>query len=224
LNRQSDYSQKDGSPIYTPPQNIVPYIIENTPRGERAYDIYSRLLKERIIFLGTPIVDEIASVVIAQLLHLSHEDPERDINIYINSPGGSVTAGLAIYDTMQFIQPDISTICIGLAASMGTILLCAGTKGKRYVLPNSTVHQHPAGTGGMSGYAPDIEIQARFLLDLQRRTQEIMAKHTGRTMEELHNDFQRDRFFTPEEAVKYGFVDEVLDTPKRSRLLEAARQ
>jgi ATP-dependent Clp protease protease subunit len=221
LNNPFDYSQKNGSPVYTPPQNIVPYIIENTPRGERAYDIYSRLLKERIIFLGTPINDDVASSVIAQLLFLEHEDPERDISIYLNSPGGSVTAGLAIYDTMQFVRPQISTMCIGLCASMATILLCAGEKGKRYVLPNSTVHQHPAGTGGMSGYAPDIEIQARFLLDLQRRTQEIMAKHTGKKLEELNQDFQRDRFFTPEEAIKYGFADELLETPKKAKLLAA---
>lgn len=217
----TSFGRENGSPLYTPPQAIIPYIIENTPRGERSYDIYSRLLKERIIFLGTGISDEIASVVIAQLLHLEHEDPERDISIYINSPGGSVTAGLAIYDTMQFIRPEITTMCIGLCASMATILLCAGTKGKRYTLPNSTIHQHPAG-GGMQGYAPDVEIQARFLLDLQRRTQEIMAKHTGRTMEELNRDFSRDKFFTPEEAVKYGFVDEVLDMPHARKLTAGA--
>ncbi|HEX2916076.1 MAG TPA: ATP-dependent Clp protease proteolytic subunit [Chloroflexia bacterium] len=189
---------------------VVPYIIENTPRGERSYDVYSRLLKERIIFLGTPIDDDVANVVIAQLLFLEHEDPERDITIYINSPGGSVTAGLGIYDTMQFVRPDIVTVCMGLSASMATVLLCAGTKGKRYALPHSTIHQHPAGASQIRGYAPDVEIQARFLLDLQRRTQEIMARHTGRTVEELNKDFNRDKYLSPEEAVKYGFIDEVM--------------
>ena len=191
------------------PSQIVPYIYENTPRGEYRYDVYSRLLKERIIFLGTGIDDDVANVVIAQLLFLEHEDAERDITIYINSPGGSVTAGLAIYDTMQFVKPDVVTMCMGLSASMATILLCAGAKGKRYALPHSTIHQHPAG-GQMRGYAPDVEIQAKFLLDLQRRTQEIMAFHTGRSVEELNQDFSRDRYFKPEEAVAYGFVDEVM--------------
>ncbi len=192
------------------PEMVIPYVVENTPRGERSYDVYSRLLKERIIFLGTGVNDEVANVVIAQLLFLEHEDPERDITIYINSPGGSITAGLGIYDTMQFVKPDVVTVCMGLSASMATILLCAGTKGKRYALPHSTIHQHPAGIGQMSGYAPDVEIQARFLLGLQRRGQEIMAKHTGRTVEELNRDFSRDKYFTPEEAVAYGFIDEVM--------------
>jgi ATP-dependent Clp protease, protease subunit len=198
--------------IYVPqsPQMIVPSVIENTPRGERAYDVYSRLLKERIIFLGTAIDDEVANIVIAQLLFLEFEDPERDITIYINSPGGSVTAGLAIYDTMQMVRPDIVTVCMGLSASMATVLLCAGTKGKRYALPHSTIHQHPAGASQIRGYAPDVEIQARFLLNLQRRTQEIMALHTGRTVEELDKDFSRDKYFTPDEATSYGFIDEVM--------------
>jgi ATP-dependent Clp protease protease subunit len=188
----------------------VPYVIENTPRGERSYDVYSRLLKERIIFLGTAIDDDVANATIAQLLFLEHEDPERDITIYIHSPGGSVTSGLAIYDTMQFVKPDIVTMCMGLSASMATILLCAGTKGKRYALPHSTIHQHPAGASQIRGYAPDVEIQARFLLNLQHRTQVIMAKHTGRTVEELNKDFSRDKYFTPEEAVQYGFIDQIL--------------
>jgi ATP-dependent Clp protease, protease subunit len=192
------------------PSQIVPYVIENTPRGERMYDVYSRLLKERIIFLGTPIDDEVANAVIAQMLFLEHEDQERDITIYINSPGGSVTAGLAIYDTMQFVKPHVVTMCMGLSASMATILLCAGTKGKRYALPHSTIHQHPAGASQIRGYAPDVEIQARFLLNLQRRSQEIMAKHTGRSVEELSRDFSRDKYFTPDQAVEYGFIDEVL--------------
>lgn len=198
--------------FYVPksPQMIVPSVIENTPRGERAYDVYSRLLKERIIFLGTAIDDEVANIVIAQLLFLDHEDPERDITIYINSPGGSVTAGLAIYDTMQFVKADVVTMCMGLSASMATVLLCAGTKGKRYALPHSTIHQHPAGASQIRGYAPDVEIQARFLLNLQKRTQEIMAFHTGRTVDELNRDFSRDKYFNPEEAVEYGFIDEVL--------------
>lgn len=209
--------------IYLPPTPslIIPNVIENTPRGERSYDVYSRLLKERIIFLGTGIDDDIANVVIAQLLFLEHEDEERDITIYINSPGGSVTAGLAIYDTMQFVKPDIVTMCMGLSASMATVLLCAGAKGKRYALPHSTIHQHPAGAGQIKGYAPDVEIQARFLLDLQRRTQEIMARHTGRTVEELNRDFNRDKYFTPEEAVEYGFIDEVL--VKEPKLITAGR-
>jgi ATP-dependent Clp protease protease subunit len=192
------------------PSQIVPYVIENTPRGERSYDVYSRLLKERIIFLGTAIDDDVANATIAQLLFLEHEDPERDVTIYIHSPGGSVTAGLAIYDTMQFIKPDVVTMCMGLSASMATVLLCAGTKGKRYALPHSTIHQHPAGASQIRGYAPDVEIQARFLLNLQRRTQEIMARHTGRTVEELNKDFSRDKYFTPEEAVEYGFIDQIL--------------
>ncbi len=198
------------------PSQVVPYVIENTPRGEYRYDVYSRLLKERIIFLGTGIDDDVANVVIAQLLFLEHEDPERDVTIYINSPGGSVTAGLAIYDTMQFVKPDIVTMCMGLSASMATILLCAGTKGKRYALPHSTIHQHPAGASQIRGYAPDVEIQARFLLSLQKRGQDIMSKHTGRTVEELNRDFSRDKYFNPEQAVEYGFIDQVLvKEPKR---------
>ncbi len=195
------------------PEMVIPYVIENTNRGERTYDVYSRLLRERIIFLGTGIDDQIANVVIAQLLFLDYEDPERDISIYINSPGGSVTAGLAIYDAMQFVRPDIVTMCMGLAASMGTILLCAGTTGKRYALPNSTIHQHPAG-GGMQGYAPDVEIQARFLLDMQRKTREIMAKHTGQPYERISRDFDRDYYMQPEEAKEYGIIDEILEPGK----------
>lgn len=202
------------------PSQIVPYVIENTPRGERSYDVYSRLLKERIIFLGTAIDDDVANATIAQLLFLEHEDPERDITIYIHSPGGSVTAGLAIYDTMQFVKPDVVTMCMGLSASMATVLLCAGTKGKRYALPHSTIHQHPAGASQIRGYAPDVEIQARFLLNLQHRTQVIMARHTGRTVEELNKDFSRDKYFTPEEAVEYGFIDQILVKEPRAGLGE----
>ena len=191
------------------PEAVVPYVIETTNRGERQYDVYSRLLRERIIFLGTGIDDQVANAVIAQLLFLDYEDPERDISIYINSPGGSVTAGLAIYDAMQFVRPNIVTMCMGLAASMGTVLLCAGGHGKRYALPNSTIHQHPAG-GGMQGYAPDVEIQARYLLDMQRKTREIMAKHTGQSYERISRDFDRDHYMTAEEAKEYGIIDEIL--------------
>jgi ATP-dependent Clp protease protease subunit len=198
------------------PEAVIPYVIENTNRGERQYDVYSRLLRERIIFLGTGIDDQIANVVIAQLLFLAYEDPERDISIYINSPGGSITAGLAIYDAMQFVEPDVVTMCMGLAASMATVLLCAGNPGKRFALPNSTIHQHPAG-GGMQGYAPDVEIQARYLLDMQRKVRELMAKHTGQPYERISRDFDRDHYFTPEEAKEYGIIDEILDPGKSLR-------
>jgi ATP-dependent Clp protease protease subunit len=203
------------------PEQVVPYVIEKTSWGEQRYDVYSRLLKERIIFLGTGIDDQIANVVIAQLLFLDYEDPERDISIYINSPGGSITAGLAIYDAMQFVRPNIVTMCMGLAASMGTVLLCAGTEGKRYALPNSTIHQHPAG-GGMQGYAPDVEIQARYLLDMQRKVREIMAKHTGQTYERISRDFDRDHYMTPEEAKEYGIIDEILNPSGSGELAETS--
>jgi ATP-dependent Clp protease protease subunit len=189
--------------------SLIPMVIEATNRGERAFDIYSRLLKERIIFLGTPIDDQVANLVVAQLLFLQHEDPERDIYLYINSPGGSITAGLAIYDTMQFVKPDVSTLCLGLAGSMATILLCGGTRGKRYALPNSTIHFHPA-AAGIQGYAPDIEIHARYLLDMQRRVRQIMADHTGQPIERINKDFDRDFFMTAEQAKEYGIVDEIM--------------
>jgi ATP-dependent Clp protease protease subunit len=193
------------------PQAVVPYVIESNNRGERVYDIYSRLLRDRIIFLGTPIDDQIANVVVAQLLFLAHEDPERDIQMYIQSPGGSVTAGLAIYDTMQFVKPDVVTICVGLAASMGTILLCAGAKGKRYALPNATIHMHPA-IGGTGGYtsAPDMEIAARELIRQQSKIRTIMAKHTGQPMERIAKDFDRDRYMDAYEALEYGIIDDVI--------------
>jgi len=192
------------------PEQIVPNVFEKTSWGEQRYDVYSRLLKERIIFLGTGIDDQIANIVIAQLLFLDYEDSERDISIYINSPGGSITAGLAIYDAMQFVRPAIVTMCMGLAASMATVLLCAGTPGKRYALPNSTIHQHPAG-GGMQGYAPDVEIQAQYLLDKQRQVREIMARHTNQPYERISHDFDRDRYMTAEEAKDYGIIDDILD-------------
>lgn len=201
------------SELWTPkPEAVVPYVIESSNRGERVYDIYSRLLRDRIIFLGTPIEDQVANAVVAQLLFLDHEDPERDIQIYIQSPGGSITAGLAIYDTMQFVRADITTICIGLAASMGTIILCAGTKGKRYALPNATVHMHPAGIGGIGGYAPDVEIQARELLRMQSKIRSIMSTHTGQPLEKVAHDFDRDMFMDAYQAVEYGIVDQVIET------------
>ncbi len=194
------------------PENyLVPTVIETTNRGERAFDIYSRLLKERIIFVATPVSDEVSSLVCAQLLFLQSEDPERDISIYINSPGGSITAGLAIYDTMQLVSPDVSTFCIGFAGSMGCVLLAGGAAGKRYALPNATIHFHPALiTGGLAGSAPDIEIHARELLRLQERNIDILSHHTGKAADQLKADFQRDRFFTAEQAQEYGLVDQVV--------------
>ncbi len=188
---------------------IVPMVVERSNRGERAYDIYSLLLKERIVFLGTPIDDHVANLIIAQLLFLDREDPDRDIQMYIHSPGGSVTAGLAIYDTMQLIRPDVSTICVGMAASMGAVLLVAGAKGKRFALPNSTVMLHQA-AGGFEGTASDIEIRAREILRLQTRLREILVNHTGQPMERIARDSDRDFFLTPEAARDYGIIDEVI--------------
>jgi ATP-dependent Clp protease protease subunit len=192
------------------PRLVVPYVVEATNRGERVYDIYSRLLRDRIIFIGSAIDDQIANAVVAQLLFLDYEDPERDVQLYIHSPGGVVTAGLAIYDTMQFIRPDVATICVGLSASMGTILLCAGAKGKRMALPNATIHMHPAGVGQIGGYAPDIEIHARELLRTQARTFEIMARHTGQPLERIAHDYSRDLYMDAPQALEYGIVDEIM--------------
>jgi ATP-dependent Clp protease, protease subunit len=200
-------------------QNLIPMVIESTGRGERAYDIYSLLLRERIIFLGTPINDQISNLIVAQLLYLDQQDHEREISIYINSPGGEIYPGLAIYDTMQIIQAPVSTIAVGWTASLGTLMLAAGTKGLRYALPNATVHMHPAG-GGAHGYAPDVEIAARELLRMQDRLTTILAKHTGQTKEQIASDFQRDRFMSAEEAVKYGLIDQVLNVnEKKAQLL-----
>ena len=196
----------------THPQAVIPYVVENTSRGERVYDIYSRLLKERIIFLGTPIEDQIANVIVAQMLFLVHDNPEQDIWLYINSPGGSVTAGLAIYDTMKMIQCDVATVCVGGAASMGTVLLAGGTKGKRYSLPNSTIHMHPALIGGLGGSAPDVEIRAKELLRMNQRIRELMAVDTGQPIERIARDFDRDLFMPPEQAQDYGIIDEILRT------------
>src|SRR6202007_1658586 len=185
-------------------------VIQRTARGERECDIYSRLLNERIIFLGTPIDDQIANLVVAQLLHLESQDPEKDISLYINSPGGSIYSGLAIYDTMQFVKPDITTMCVGVAMSMGSLLLAAGTKGKRAVLPNSRILIHQP-SAGFEGQSTDIEIHAREILKVRERIDEIYAQHTGQTEAQVHADMERDRFFKPDEAVAYGLIDRVID-------------
>jgi ATP-dependent Clp protease protease subunit len=191
------------------PRNQIPMVVETSNRGERAYDIYSLLLKERIVFLGTPVDDYIANLIVAQLLYLDREDPDKDIQLYIHSPGGSVTAGLAIYDTMQLIRPDVSTICVGMAASMGATLLIGGAKGKRFALPNATVMLHQA-SGGFEGTAADIEIRAREVLRLQTRLREILQQHTGQPMERIIQDSDRDFFLTAEQALDYGIVDQIV--------------
>ena len=193
--------------------NLVPMVIEQTPRGERSYDIYSRLLKERVIFIVGQIEDHMANLVVAQLLFLESENPDKDISIYINSPGGSVTAGLAIYDTMQFIKSDISTLCIGQAASMGAVLLAAGTKGKRFSLPHSRVMIHQP-LGGYQGQASDIEIHAKEILKIRQQLNQLLANHTGQSIEAIDNDTERDNFMGADEAVEYGLIDEVLKTRK----------
>ncbi len=194
------------------PTNIglIPMVVESSGRGERAYDIYSRLLKERVVFLVGEINDHVANLVVAQLLFLESENPDKEIHLYINSPGGSISAGMAIYDTMQFIKPDVSTLCVGIAASMGAFLLQAGAKGKRYALPNSTVMIHQP-LGGFRGQATDIEIRAKYILSLRERLYILMAQHTGRTVEEIARDSERDKFLSAAEAVEYGLVDKVLD-------------
>jgi ATP-dependent Clp protease, protease subunit len=197
---------------------LVPIVIETTNRGERAYDIYSRLLKDRIIFLGAPIDDIFANLIIAQLLFLEAEDPEKDINLYVNSPGGSVTAGLGIYDTMQYVKPPINTICLGQAASMGAFLLTAGTKGKRFALPNARVMIHQP-MGGFQGQATEIDIHAREILKIRERLNEIMAKHTGQPLERIAQDTERDYFMSAEEAKRYGLIDEVIT--RSPKLLKA---
>jgi ATP-dependent Clp protease protease subunit len=189
---------------------LIPMVIEQTARGDREFDIYSRLLNERIIFLGTPIDDQIANLVVAQLLHLESQDPDKDISIYINSPGGSIYSGLAVYDTMQFIKPDIQTICVGIAMSMGSLLLTGGAKGKRFSLPNSRLLMHQP-SAGFEGQATEIEIHAREILKVRGRIDEIYAEHTGRPVEQVHEDMERDRFFTAEAAVEYGLIDRVID-------------
>lgn len=195
------------------PQSVIPMVIETTGRGERAYDIYSLLLKNRIIFVGTPINDQVSNVIVAQLLYLSSEDPDAPIQMYINSPGGQVYAGMAIYDTMQMIPNSISTLAVGMTASFGTVLLTAGTKGQRYALPNATIHMHQP-LGGATGQASDIEIQAKEILRLKDRLNEILAGHTGQTVETIESDTNRDFYVDAEGAVEYGLVDRVMELPE----------
>ena len=198
------------------PRGIIPAVVESTPRGERSWDLYSRLLKERIIFIGTPIDDNVANSIVAQMLYLQSEDANKDINMYINSPGGSIYAGLAIYDTMQWLRPEVSTVCMGMAMSMGAVILAAGTKGKRFCLPNSTMLIHQP-LGGAEGQATDIEITAREILRLRRSLYEILAKHTGQTPERIMQDSDRNYYLTPSQAVEYGLIDEILQ-PSEDKL------
>ena len=195
------------------PENVIPYVVERDPRGERTYDIYSLLLKERIVFLGTGINDQVANAIIAQLLFLDREDPERYINLYINSPGGVISSGLAIYDTMQLIRPDVSTICVGMAASMGTVLLCGGASGKRFALPNSTIHMHQA-LGGAQGQASDIEIAAREIIRMQDKIRTIISTHTGQSYEKIAQDTDRDFYMSSDQAQDYGLIDVVMSSPE----------
>ena len=194
------------------PENMIPMVVETGARGERAYDIYSLLLKERIIFLGTPINDQVANAIIAQLLFLDREDPERQINVYINSPGGVITSGLAIYDTFRLVRADIATICVGMAASMATVLLCAGAAGKRAALPNSTVHMHQP-LSGVQGQASDMEIHAREAIRMQDKMRQIISSHTGQAYEKVARDTDRDYFLSAEDAKEYGLIDEIFDSP-----------
>lgn len=198
----------------TDPMNIIPTVIETSARGERYSDIYSLLLRERIVFLGTPINDQIANLIIAQLLYLEREDPDKDINLYIHSPGGVISAGLAVYDTMQLIKPEVSTIVVGMAASMATVLLCAGAKGKRFALPNATVHMHQA-MGGAQGQAADVAIQAREIMRLQDVIRHIISIHTGQPLDRIAHDTDRDFYLNPQQAVEYGLIDEILSKPTK---------
>lgn len=204
----------EGGMMDTVSQVVIPTVTETGTRGERVFDIYSLLLRERIVFLGTPINDQIANLIIAQLLYLEREDPDKDISLYIHCPGGVISAGLAIYDTMQLLRCPVSTICVGLAASMGTLLLCAGTKGKRYALPNSTIHLHQA-IGGAQGQAADIEIAAREIMRMQERIRNIVANHTGQNVEKVAQDTDRDFYLDPQQAVEYGLIDEILVKPEK---------
>jgi ATP-dependent Clp protease protease subunit len=198
-------------------ENLIPTVIESTNRGERAFDIYSRLLKDRIIFLGTPVDDDVANVIIAQMLFLAHEDPDQDIKLYINSPGGVIYSGLAIYDTMQMIKPDVATFCMGMGASMAAVLLAGGSKGKRFALPNARVMIHQ-GSSGFRGAVPDIEVAARETLNLTTKLTEIMALHTGQTPEKVKHDTERDYYMTAADAKEYGIIDEVLEPSKLAAL------
>ncbi len=196
------------------PMNIIPGVVESGPRGERFWDIYSLLLKERIIMLFTPITDQVANTIIAQFLYLEREDPDKDISMYIQSPGGVISSGLAIYDTMELIRCDVSTICVGMTASMATVLLCAGAEGKRYALPNATIHMHQA-MGGAQGQATDIEIAAREIMRMQDLIRGIIIKHTGQTLEKVTHDTDRDFYLNPQQAMEYGIVDEILTKPAK---------
>ena len=198
------------------PFNVIPGVVESGPRGERMWDLYSMLLKERIVMLFTPISDPVANTLIAQLLYLEREDPERDINMYIQSPGGVISAGLAIYDTIQLIRPQVSTICVGMAASMATVLLCAGAKGKRYALPHATIHMHQA-IGSTQGQAADIVIAAKEIMRQQDILKDILVKHTGQTLDKITHDTDRDFYLNPQQAVEYGLIDEVLDKPTEGK-------
>ena len=200
---------KEEVPVTINPYNIIPMVIETGPRGERAFDIYSLLLRERIVFLGNPISDHVANVIVAQLLYLEREDPERDISLYINSPGGVISSGLAIYDTIQLVRCNVSTICIGMAASMATVLLSGGEKGKRYALPNATVHMHQP-MGGAQGQATDVEIAAREIIRMQDKIRQVLSKHTGQTYEKIARDTDRDFYLAADQALEYGIIDEVL--------------
>ena len=214
-----DSHEHDDEPM---PTIYPPYVIERSSRGERTYDIFSRLLMDRIIFLGTPINDDVANIVIAQLLFLESDNPERDIHLYLNSPGGSVSAGLAIYDTMQYLQSPVNTICMGLGASMGAFLLCAGRKGKRMALPHSRIMIHQPSQSGGGGSAADIEIQAKEILYLRAKMNELMSKHTGRPVEQIERDFDRDRFMSAEEAKAYGIIDTIVTHP--GEIVEESKQ
>jgi ATP-dependent Clp protease, protease subunit len=195
----------------TPENLVIPSVIEQTSRGERFFDIYSRLLNERIIFLGTPIDDQVANLVVAQMIHLESEDPDKDVSIYVNSPGGQVYSGLMIYDTMQFVKPDVRTMCVGIAMSIGAVLLAGGTKGKRSSLPNGKILIHQLWTPGFGGQASDVEIRAREAISMKRRLEELLAEKTGQTLERIAHDTERDNFMTAREAVDYGLIDEVID-------------
>ena len=202
-------------------ENIIPMVIESGARGERAFDIYSLLLKERIVFLGTPITDHVSNLIIAQLLYLEREDPEKDISLYINCPGGVISSGLAVYDTMRLVRSDISTICVGMAASMGTVLLCAGAKGKRYALPNSTIHMHQP-MGGAQGQASDIEIAAKEILRLQDVIRKVLAENTGQDYDKIAKDTDRDFYLNPQQALEYGIIDEILIRPVETEAKKTA--
>jgi ATP-dependent Clp protease protease subunit len=215
MNQANNFGQQAGDNGLFVPQSIIPMVIETSPRGERAFDIYSLLLKERIIFLGTQIHDQMANVIIAQLLFLEREDPDKGISLYINSPGGVISSGLAIYDTMQLVNPEVSTICLGMTASMATILLAGGAKGKRYALPNSTIHMHQA-MGGAQGQASDIEIAAREILRLQDTIRTLLVTNTGQTYDKIARDTDRDFYLTAEQAVEYSLVDEILGSKPAS--------